>query len=104
LCRHAGLSARTVDRLFRRHLGIGPKVYVQIVRFQRCLARLKSVPTVSLSQIATDGGYYDQSHFVRDYRRFAGTTPVRHKGYYPADAPQDFSPNLVQFVQDPRPT
>lgn len=103
LCQHAGLSARTVDRLFRRHLGIGPKVYVQIVRFQRCLARLKSVPTVSLSQIATDGGYFDQSHFVRDYRRFAGTTPVRHKGYYPVDAPADFSPNVVQFVQDDRP-
>lgn len=100
LSRHSGLSPRSIDRLFRRHLGIAPKVYTQIVRFQRCLARLKVKPKVPLSRIAIDAGYYDQSHFVRDYRRFAGTTPVLHKGYFPADAPTDFSANLVQFVQD----
>lgn len=100
LSRRAGMSSRSVDRLFRRCLGVGPKTYAQVVRFQRCLTRLKHDPGVTLSQVASEAGYYDQSHLVRAYRRFAGTAPVRHAGYFPADAPQDFSPNLVRFVQD----
>ena len=100
LSRRAGISSRSVDRLFRRYLGVGPKSYAQVVRFQRCLMRLKDEPGVTLSQVATEAGYFDQSHLVRAYKRFAGTAPVRHAGYFPADAPQDFSPNLVRFVQD----
>jgi AraC-like DNA-binding protein len=97
---HADLAPRTVGRLFKRYLGVAPKTYAQVVRFQRCLNRLRHDPGVTLSEIATQCGYYDQSHLVRAYRRFAGVVPVQHAGYYPADAPQDFSPNVVQFVQD----
>jgi AraC-like DNA-binding protein len=100
LSRLSGRSTRTIDRLFRRHLGTGPKTYAQIARFQRCLARLTKDPGMTLSQVAVEGGYFDHSHFVRDYRRFAGTAPARHAGYFPDHAPQDFRPNLVRFVQD----
>jgi transcriptional regulator GlxA family with amidase domain len=96
----SGRSTRTIDRLFHRHLGAGPKTYAQVVRFQRCLSRLTKDPGVTLSQVAAEGGYYDHSHFAREYRRFAGTAPARHAGYFPDAAPQDFRPNLVRFVQD----
>jgi len=97
---HANLSPRTVGRLFKRYLGVAPKTYAQVVRFQRCLNRLRHDPGVTLSEIATQCGYYDQSHLVRAYRRFAGVVPVQHAGYFPADGPHDFSPNVVRFVQD----
>lgn len=99
-----GLSQRSVERLFRRWLGVGPKRYAQVVRFQRCLVRLKQDPGVTLSQVAIEAGFHDQSHLVRTYKRFAGTTPIQHVGYFPAEAPQDFSPNRVDFVQADAPS
>ncbi|MCC7052759.1 MAG: AraC family transcriptional regulator [Gemmatimonadaceae bacterium] len=99
LGRRVGMSQRSVERLFRRCLGVGPKTYAQVVRFQRCLTRLMHEPAVTLSQVATEAGYHDQSHLVRAYKRFAGVAPVRHAGYFPPGAPRDFSPNLVEFVQ-----
>ena len=100
LARGAGLSPRTVDRLFRRHVGFTPKAWAQVVRFQRALDRLKSEPGCPLSQVAAELGYYDQSHLAREYRRFSGSTPGRHAGYFPIEAPTDFAPNVVRFVQD----
>lgn len=100
LARDAGLSFRTVDRLFRRHVGFAPKTWAQIVRFQRALERLKVDPGCTLSQVAAELGYYDQSHLAREYRRFSGNTPGRHAGFFPGDAPADFAPNVVRFVQD----
>ena len=79
---------------------MAPKTYAQVVRFQRCLNRLRHDPGVTLSEIATQCGYYDQSHFVRECRTFAGVVPSAQVGYFPAGAPADFSPNLVQFLQD----
>jgi AraC-like DNA-binding protein len=100
LSRSAGLSVRSVDRLFRRHLGFAPKTWAQVVRFQRALERLKADQTCPLSQLAAELGYYDQSHLAREYRRFSGNAPGRHAGYFPVAGPADFAPNVVRFVQD----
>jgi AraC-like DNA-binding protein len=100
LCERAGISIRQLDRLFRKNLGFGPKTFSRIVRFQRALARIKRHPDVSIAQVAAECGYYDQSHFVRECKAYAGAVPTRQVGYFPADAPTDFSPNLVQYVQD----
>jgi AraC-like DNA-binding protein len=100
LARGVGLSLRTVDRLFRRHLGFAPKTWAQVVRFQRALERLKADPGCPLSQLAAELGYYDQSHLAREYRRFSGNTPGQHAGYFPMEGPTDFAPNVVRFVQD----
>lgn len=97
-----GLSRRQIDRLFRRYLGFAPKTFSRIVRFQAALSRLKSDPGCTLAQVAAECGYYDQSHFVRDHKAYAGRAPKRQVGYFPKTAPEDFSPNLVQFVQDVR--
>ena len=100
LCAHGGVSQRQLDRLFRQHLGVSPKVLSRVARFQRALNRLKTDPGCTLAAVAADCGYYDQPHFVRDFKRFSGVPPRAQVGYFPKDAPTDFSPNLVQFVQD----
>lgn len=95
-----GTTLRTVDRLFRRYIGVSPKSFSRVTRFQRGLNRLKSDPGVSLGAIAAECGYSDQSHFAREFKRLAGVAPSQQLGYFPPGAPQDFSPNVVRFVQD----
>ena len=100
VCRRNAISQRQLNRLFRAYLGFSPKTYSRVVRFQRALKLLKQDPGCTLAEVAAQCGYYDQPHFVREFKAYAGTAPKLRLGYYPADAPTDFSPNLVQFVQD----
>ncbi len=99
----AGVSARQLGRLFARHLGVAPKVAARVLRFQSALRTLMRDPGCSLAEVAAAAGYFDQAHFIRDFRRFTGGVPRGYRGYYPPAAPTDFAPNVVLFVQDGRP-
>lgn len=96
----AGVSERQVERLFARHLGIPPKMVGRIVRFQGALRSLMADPGCPLGEIAAGAGYYDQAHFIRDFRLFSGGVPRGYRGYYPPEGPADFAPNVVAFIQD----
>jgi AraC-like DNA-binding protein len=100
LCELESIAMRQLARLFRDCMGFSPKTFSRIVRFQNALLLLKGHPGCTLADVAARCGYYDQSHFVRECRTFAGVAPSAQVGYFPAGAPADFSPNLVQFVQD----
>jgi len=94
-----GVSTRHVERLFAQHLGVAPKPLSRVLRFQRALTALMRAPGESLAAIAADAGYFDQAHFVREFRRWTGGVPRGYRGYFPAEAPTDFAPNVVAFVQ-----
>lgn len=96
----AGVSIRHLERLFARGLGFPPKTVARVLRFQHALRRLMSDPAVPLGELAATAGYFDQPHFIRDFWRFTGGVPRGYRGYYPPDAPTDFAPNVVVFVQD----
>jgi AraC-like DNA-binding protein len=66
-----GISARQLRRLSQLHLGLSPKNFVKVARFQAALHLLyvKERPSVWA------GHYYDQSHFIREFKALAGTTP-----------------------------
>ena len=100
LAETAGVSERQVERLFARHLGIPPKTVGRIVRFQGALRSLMADPGCPLGEVAAAAGYYDQAHFIRDFRLFSGGVPRGYRGYYPPEGPADFAPNVVVFVQD----
>jgi methylphosphotriester-DNA--protein-cysteine methyltransferase len=68
-------SARHLGRLMRDWIGYGPKRYAAIVRFQNSLAGMEHAPNRRPAAIATDTGYFDQSHMSADVARFAGATP-----------------------------
>jgi AraC-like DNA-binding protein len=101
LGRARGVPLRQMDRLFRAHVGLSPKMFANIVRFQSALTLLTRDPGCTLADVAARCGYYDQPHFVREFKRFAGSVPKHQVGYFPSEAPTDFSPNLVRYVQDP---
>jgi transcriptional regulator GlxA family with amidase domain len=96
----AGMSPRNLERMFSRGLGFPPKTVARVLRFQHALRRLMSDPEVPLGDLATEVGYFDQPHFIRDFWQFTGGVPRGYRGYYPPDAPRDFAPNVVAFLQD----
>lgn len=89
-------------RLFARYLGIPPRTVGRILRFQRTLRALMSDPDCSLGELASDAGYFDQAHFIREFKQMTGGVPRGYRGYYPPDGPADFAPNVVAYVQDAR--
>ena len=71
----ACLGRKQFERSFRSQVGVNPKEYARIVRFQRALALIQADGS-GLSQIAYTSGYSDQSHFIREFRKFSGQTPT----------------------------
>lgn len=73
------LSERSLERLFQSYIGISPKLYIRIMRFQRSIALLKERSSASLTDIAYSLDYFDQSHFIHDFKRFSGVSPKIYK-------------------------
>lgn len=69
-----GISARYMQQLFVQYTGLTPKLYSQINRFQNSLQLVRAGNT-SLTSIAYECGYADQSHFIREFKSFTGLTP-----------------------------
>ncbi|SDL18350.1 helix-turn-helix domain-containing protein [Siphonobacter aquaeclarae] len=69
------LSERTLERKFKEHIGISPKLFSRICRFQSALVQLRQQSFDKLSDIGYEQEYADQSHFIRTFREFSGLTP-----------------------------
>jgi len=75
LATEAGVSRQHLARLFRTHVGVSPKLYCRLARFQSGLAFATRGETVEWAQAALDLGYADQSHMIGEFREFSGLTP-----------------------------
>jgi AraC-like DNA-binding protein len=82
----SGYSHRQFIALFRRAVGLTPKLYCRILRFQEALKRYAADPSVSLVDLAVDAGYSDQPHFTREFREFAGVTPEQYRKVSPTSS------------------
>ena len=79
-----GLSSRRFIELFRRQVGLTPKVFCRVRRFQHVLRAVHRQREVDWAEVALECGYYDQPHFIHDFRAFSGLTP---SGYLDAATP-----------------
>ncbi len=70
-----GPNKQLID-LFRRYIGITPKVYQRVLRFNDVFARIRENGTIDWAEVANQCGYADQSHFIREFRRFSGFNPA----------------------------
>ena len=77
LVNDTNLSARQLARVFREHVGLGPKTYSRLVRFDRSARRIASRGTMAWTPFALTHGYSDQAHFVNEFKGFAGVTPAQ---------------------------
>jgi AraC-like DNA-binding protein len=71
LSRETFYSERYIDKVFAHNLGLSPKAFATHVRFQAAIAEMNS----SGAAAAQDAGYFDQSHFIREFKRFTSVTP-----------------------------
>ena len=71
----SGWSERQFRRRFAEVVGIGPKVYSRIIRFQRAL---RAIERVGFLPAALECGYYDQAHFIKEFKSFAGEAPAAY--------------------------
>lgn len=77
LAREHQLSTRQFERKFKEFAGLSPKLYSRVVRFQAATQH-KFAGVRDLTEIAYACGYYDQSHFINDFRQFSGYTPKEY--------------------------
>lgn len=70
-----GLSRRRIEQRFLTHTGVTMGKYLSIFRFEKALIQLEKLESKSLTEIGLDLGYYDHSHFIREFKRFSGITP-----------------------------
>lgn len=75
LSREAHLSEKRFIDVFRREVGLRPRLFHRIRRFQRVLTRVHQSSDRDWSDFALDHGYFDQSHLIRDFRSFSGLSP-----------------------------
>ena len=70
-----GLSERRFSEVFRNEVGLTPKLYSRVRRFQRVLGSLETSVDIDWANVSLSCGYFDQAHFIHDFRAFAGMTP-----------------------------
>jgi AraC-like DNA-binding protein len=76
----ACMSVRTFERKCKERLGMPAKMYARIARFNKAYKILESRPIISWSDLTYEVGYYDQTHFIKDFKEFAKLTPtILHK-------------------------
>jgi AraC-like DNA-binding protein len=70
-----GVSERHLRRVFREAVGVSPKAFAKLTRFQRALRAAREGGHASWASIAVAAGYYDQAHLIAEFRAIAGVTP-----------------------------
>ena len=78
LTRQIGLSPRRLSQLFHEQVGVSPKLYCRIQRFQQIVQHLHQGEDIHWAELALTCGYYDQSHFANDFRAFSGLSPTTY--------------------------
>lgn len=71
----ACLSHRQVDRKFKERIGLAPKQFLQLSRFDRAFRMKNRLPHMDWLSVALSCGFYDYQHLAKDYREFTGNTP-----------------------------
>jgi AraC-like DNA-binding protein len=72
LTRDMGISPRRLSQLFREQIGVSPKLYCRIQRFQQAVQQMHRGADIRWAELALTCGYYDQAHFTNDFRAFSG--------------------------------
>lgn len=81
LAEHTGLAVRALERLFRRHIGVTPKWVIRRFRVQQAAARLAGGAEVVWARMAHELGYFDQAHFIREFKAQVGRTPRQYAAW-----------------------
>ena len=76
------MDRRALQRLFNEYVGIGPKWVINRYRMHEALERVDQGGQANWAELALELGYFDQAHFIRDFKALVGCTPARYAGMY----------------------
>ncbi len=76
-CRTHGVHPRTLERMFNKYVGTSPKGFLRLNRFQMALNTLLKPEQGALTPLAHEFNFYDQPHFIKDFKSFTGSSPSR---------------------------
>jgi AraC-like DNA-binding protein len=85
IAKKSGYSQKQFIHIFKTHLGITPKMYQRIVRFNKVLSEIEKTQTIHWTKLCYDLDYHDQAHFIKDFQQFAGLNPnhfLKERGEY----------------------
>ncbi len=78
VARPFGLSPRTLQRLFREYVGVGPKWVIKRCRLHDAVERLAAGGPADWARLARELGYFDQAHLIHDFKAMVGRTPAEY--------------------------
>jgi AraC-like DNA-binding protein len=70
-----GLSSRRFIQVFSQEVGLAPKLFCRVQRFQQVVRTVHAGKDIDWTEIALDCGYFDQAHFIHDFKEFSGLIP-----------------------------
>lgn len=73
-----GYSQKHLIKIFKEHIGLTPKKFLKIIRFQKAIQDIAANRTPEWTHIAYESGYFDQAHFINDFKTFSGFTPNQY--------------------------
>lgn len=83
LAKDMGYSTRQLRRIFNKNIGVAPKTYLRLVRYNAALQMMHRMQHINLTDVAHQCGYHDQSHFIDEFKEFTEQTPsafIQEKG------------------------
>ncbi len=89
-----GISRRRIEQRFISSIGLPMGCFARKIRFQNAVSLIQTDPLKSLSYIGLEAGYYDQSHFIREFKKFSGLSPNVFKKE--TSSMKNFVSNLIQ--------
>ncbi len=78
LARKLAISERQLERIYQLQVGMTPNQYARLTRIERARIRLKQMGEQTTTNLAVDLGFYDQSHFIREFSAVVGMTPYAY--------------------------
>jgi len=70
-----GITQKHLISLFNKHVGLSPKLFARIARFQKVIKEVETKRCIEWTSVAYDCGYYDQAHFIKEFQAFSGINP-----------------------------
>jgi AraC-like DNA-binding protein len=99
LQRILGYSERYIREKFKDVYGFSPKRYSNVIRFQNILKKLLLTKYYDLPSLAVDNGYFDQSHFIHEFRQFVSIPPEKYRKRFHAFVKESLHAEVIQKCQ-----